>query len=60
MALTNAEIGLISQGIQLAVDAVLAAFNSWQNSGSNTPIDWSTVRIVTTPEQALDDAKAKK
>ena len=55
MALTEAELKLIEEGVALAVSAVLAAVRA---SSSQGPIDWSSLRITETPEMAL--AKAKK
>ena len=56
MALTAAEVQLIEEGISLAISAVLAAVRA---SGSGGPIDWSSLRISTTPEMALATAKDK-
>lgn len=56
MALTDAEVQLIEEGITLAISAVLAAVRAAGNKG---PIDWNSVRIVTTPEMALAAAKNK-
>ena len=55
MALTDAEVQLIEEGISLAISAVLAAVRAAGNKG---PIDWNSVRIATTPEMALAKAKA--
>lgn len=55
MALTEAELKLIEEGISLAVTAVLAAV---QAAGNKGPIDWNSVRITETPEMALAKAKA--
>jgi hypothetical protein len=54
MALTDAELKLIEEGIALAVPAVLAAVRAAGNTG---PIDWNSVRITETPEMALARAR---
>ncbi len=56
MALSDAEVQLIEEGISLAISAVLAAVRAASNKG---PIDWNAVRITETPEMALAAAKAK-
>ena len=55
MALTAAEVQLIEEGISLAISAVLAAVRT---AGTQGPIDWTSVRITSTPETALAKAKA--
>ncbi len=57
MPLTESELELIQQGIQLAVAAVLAEV---QAAGkANAPIDWASLRITDTPETALAKARER-
>lgn len=54
MALTDKQLRLIEEGIRLAVAAVLAAV---QAAGEDGEIDWDSLRITQTPEQALEQAR---
>ena len=54
MPLTDRQLGLIEEGIRLAVTAVLAAVRA---AGDDGPLDWSAVRITETPEMALERAR---
>ena len=56
--MTEAEINLLNEGIHLAINGAIAVFTAWHSAGAQGPIDWSSVRITKTPEQALADAEA--
>jgi hypothetical protein len=60
MSLTDRQLKLIEEGIQLAVAAVLAAVRALGDTGSNEPLDWSKLRITETPEAAREKAEKQK
>jgi hypothetical protein len=54
MALSEAEIKLIEEGISLAISAVLATVKAAHNKEA---IDWNSIRITETPETAFIKAQ---
>ncbi len=56
MALSDRQLRLIEEGIRLAVAAILAAVEA---AGKDGKIDWNSVRITETPEQALEKARRR-
>ena len=57
MSLTEQQLRLIEEGIRLAVAAVLAAVRAAGAAGNDGPLDWNSLRIIETPEMALERAK---